>query len=142
MNSFIFESTQPTDFPCDINQDSQEPFLLSDSLDALLDRRVEQGERAAFAALDAQTQAKPKPLNNREKRALNALLNSPIMRENLDTVAGCSNGPELIAGLRRRGLAIPCLRVELYDRDGRTCYPGRYELTPQDKPLARAMLGV
>jgi hypothetical protein len=76
-------------------------------------------------------------LSLREKRAINALLNRPIMRENLDYVAGCSNGPELVAGLRRKGLSVPCKRVEHYDKDGNTCYPGQYSFTAEDKLIVR-----
>ena len=52
-----------------------------------------------------------KPLTQREKKALNALNNNPVMRENLDTIAGCSNSPELVAGLRRKGLIIALKKV-------------------------------
>ncbi len=76
-----------------------------------------------------------KPFNNREQRAIHALKNSPVMRENLDFIAGCSNSPELVAGLRRRGLDVPCYRVERFDKDGRSCWPGRYELTQEDRQL-------
>jgi len=134
MINFI-DATQNSDFSGDIEQGTQEQYLLSDSMDAALDRWVD-GTFAPGAA------KKPtKPLNNREKRALNALSNNPIMRENLDMVAGCSNAPELVACLRRRGLEVPCFRVERYDKDGRVCYPGRYELTPEDRPLVRELLG-
>jgi hypothetical protein len=79
-------------------------------------------------------------LTPREKRALSALINRPIMRENLDLIVGCSNGPDLIAGLRRKGLAVPCSRVERYDKDGNACYPGQYSLTPTDKATAHTWL--
>ncbi len=76
-------------------------------------------------------------LSSREKRAVNALLNRPIMRENLDAIAGCSNSPELVAGLRRKGLSVPCDRVERYDKDGNVCYPGQYSFTNEDKQIVR-----
>ncbi|QPK63280.1 hypothetical protein IVG45_21155 [Methylomonas sp. LL1] len=76
-------------------------------------------------------------LSPREKRVINALSNHPIMRENLDTIAGCSNGPELVAGLRRKGLSVPCDRVERYDKDGNACYPGLYSFTAEDKQVVR-----
>lgn len=79
--------------------------------------------------------------NPREKRALTALLNGPIMRENLDIVVGCSNGPDLITRLRGKGLKVPCERVERFDKDGNSCWPGRYSFTPDDRALAREMLG-
>ena len=76
-------------------------------------------------------------LSPREKRAINALLNRPIMRETLDAIAGCSNGPELVAGLRRKGLLVPCDRVERFDKDGNACYPGQYSFTAEDKQIVR-----
>ena len=82
-----------------------------------------------------------KTITQREKRALNALINNPVMRENLDTIVGCSNSPELVAGLRRKGLIVPCEKVERFDKDGNSCYPGRYSLMPEDKIIARELLG-
>jgi hypothetical protein len=76
-----------------------------------------------------------RPLTPREKRAINALSNGAVMRENLDFIAGCSNSPELVAGLRRKGLSVPCERVERFDKDGNSCWPGRYSFTPEDKQL-------
>jgi len=54
-------------------------------------------------------------LSPRDQRAIGALMNGPIMRENLDAIVGCSNSPELVvAGLRRKGPEIPCERVERF----------------------------
>ena len=52
------------------------------------------------------------------------------MREDLDKKAGCSNGPELVAQLRRKGIEIFCQRVSVIDRDGEVCQPGRYAAVP------------
>jgi hypothetical protein len=82
-----------------------------------------------------------KPITPRERRVLKALINGPLMREYLDYIAGCSNGPELVAGLRRKGLKVPCERVERFDRDGRSCYPGVYRLIPEDRTLVLSLLG-
>lgn len=71
--------------------------------------------------------------NPRHLRAIAALLRRPLPRENLDTVAGCSNGPELVAELRRRGLELPCKRINFVDRDGFICRPGVYFLTDVDR---------
>jgi len=71
--------------------------------------------------------------NPRHLRAIAALLRRPLPRENLDTVAGCSNGPELVAELRRRGLELPCKRINFVDRDGHLCRPGVYFLTITDR---------
>lgn len=82
-----------------------------------------------------------KTITQREKRALNALINNPVMRENLDTIAGCSHSPELVAGLRRKGLLVPCERVEKFDKDGNSCYPGCYSLMLEDRVIVREWLG-
>ena len=71
--------------------------------------------------------------NPRHMRALHSLLTRPMPRKSLDSAVGCSNGPELVAELRRRGLELPCTRVEALDRDGRPCKPGVYHLTTTDR---------
>lgn len=74
--------------------------------------------------------------NPRHLRALQALLIRPRAREELDSIAGCSNGPDLIAELRSRGLGrklLPCERIKFIDRDGRLCRPGVYSLTEQGR---------
>lgn len=71
--------------------------------------------------------------NPRHLRAIAALLRRPMPRENLDTEAGCSNGPELVAELRRRGLEVPCKRINFVDRDGFICRPGVYFMTDADR---------
>lgn len=78
--------------------------------------------------------------NPRHLRALNVLLNRPIPREQLDSVAGASNSPELVAELRRRGLQVPCERIRFVDRDGYTCRPGVYSLTISDRRKIYAWL--
>ena len=71
--------------------------------------------------------------NPRHLRVLSALQKRPIRREDLDSIGGCSNGPELVAELRRRGLELPCTRVEVIDRDGQKTRPGIYALTDKDR---------
>jgi hypothetical protein len=71
--------------------------------------------------------------NPRHLRVLQAVSVRPIPREQLDSVAGCSNGPELVAELRRRGLDMPCTRTKKKDRDLFDCWPGVYHLTPKDR---------
>lgn len=73
--------------------------------------------------------------NPRHLRALQELLRRPMPREALDRRAGCANAPELVAELRRRGLEVPCDRVEFIDRDGRPCRPGVYRLTARDRRM-------
>lgn len=76
----------------------------------------------------------------RQIRTLKALINAPLMREQLDKVAGASNGPEVVAGLRRKGLDVFCERVPSIDRDGKPCKPGRYYLDEKGKELVREFL--
>lgn len=80
--------------------------------------------------------AKPKGFtgtdNPRHLRAIQALLTSPQPREAIDSRAGCSNGPDMIAELRRRGLDLPCERTPCIDRDGQEVKRGIYFLTQQD----------
>ena len=78
--------------------------------------------------------------NPRQLRALTVLLRRPLSREALDHIAGCSNGPELVAELRRRGLDVPCERIRFIDRDGFTCRPGVYSLTTADRRKVHAWL--
>ena len=71
--------------------------------------------------------------NPRHLRVIQAVTVRPIPREHVDSVAGCSNGPDLIAELRRRGLQMPCTRTKRKDRDLFDCWPGVYHLTEQDR---------
>ena len=78
--------------------------------------------------------------NPRHLRALAVLLRRPVPREQLDSLAGASNSPELVAELRRRGLEVPCERIRFIDRDGYTCRPGVYSLTIADRRMVHAWL--
>lgn len=78
--------------------------------------------------------------NPRHLRVIMALLVSPRTRETIDRVAGASNGPELIAELRRRGLDAPCSKTPCIDRDGFEVKRGIYHFTDDDKRLIRAWL--
>jgi hypothetical protein len=75
--------------------------------------------------------------NPRHLRAIAALLASPQPREALDNRVGCSNSPELVAELRRRGLEVPCQRTPCIDRDGFPVKRGIYFLTASDKHKIR-----
>ena len=84
-------------------------------------------------------------LSPREKRALNALLDSAsgIRREQLDRTAGASNGPGIVQNLRRKVTGydgIETLRLEALDRDGLPCRPGLYRLTPTGRERALGAL--
>ena len=78
--------------------------------------------------------------NPRHLRVIQALMTRPLPREQLDSVAGASNGPELVAELRRRGLETPCTRTKKKDRDLFDCWPGVYHFTQQDRRRVRAWL--
>ena len=81
--------------------------------------------------------------NPRHLRVIDALLTRPRRREDIDSIAGCSNGPELVAELRRRGLGdehLPCERIRFIDRDGYPCRPGVYSLTEQGRRMIYAWL--
>lgn len=73
--------------------------------------------------------------NPRQLRVIQALMARPRCREDIDHIAGCSNGPDLIAGLRGLGLKLPCERIKFFDRDGHECRPGVYSLTSKDRRL-------
>ncbi len=78
--------------------------------------------------------------NPRHLRALQSLLTRPQPREALDRAAGCSNGPDLVAELRRRGLEVPCDRTPCLDRDGNEVQRGIYHLTASDRRKVAAMI--
>ena len=71
--------------------------------------------------------------NPRHLRVIHALLRRPMPREQLDEVSGASNGPDLVAELRRRGLEVPCTRTKKKDRDLFDCWPGVYHVTQRDR---------
>lgn len=71
--------------------------------------------------------------NPRHHRVLLGLLRRAMPREHIDSAAGASNGPDLIAELRRRGLDLPCDRIPVFDRDGLEVKRGVYHLTPKDR---------
>lgn len=71
--------------------------------------------------------------NPRHLRVIQALMTRPLPREQLDAVAGASNGPELVAELRRRGLQLECTRTKKKDRDLFDCFPGVYYFTTTDR---------
>lgn len=80
--------------------------------------------------------------NPRHLRALAVLLRRPLPREQLDRVAGCSNGPDLISTLRSLGLVgdLLCERIKFTDRDGKVCRPGVYMLTAKGRRMVYAWM--
>ena len=77
--------------------------------------------------------SKPPKFTPRQKRALDALWTGPKMRETLDRLAGCSNAPQLVSDLKDKGVNIECVLIDSFDRDGKPCKPGRYELTDKGR---------
>jgi hypothetical protein len=81
--------------------------------------------------------------NPRYLRALHALLTRPMPRKSVDSKAGCSNGPDLIAALRALGLGkrgLPCAMVPDTDRDGRAVRRGVYYLSEPGRRAVNAWL--
>lgn len=73
-------------------------------------------------------------LTKRQGRLLQALLiaDTWIWREEVDRIAGASNGPQIIAELRQKVTGhdgIEMRQVDAADRDGKPCRPGQYRLS-------------
>src|SRR5471032_1168315 len=80
--------------------------------------------------------------NPRHLRVIHALLIRPRKREEIDRIAGASNGPELMAELRRRGLRAKCRRTPGIDRDGYPIKFGIYEFDDSDRRAIAAWLRI
>jgi hypothetical protein len=82
--------------------------------------------------------------NHRHLRVLAALMVRARSREEIDRIAGASNGPALIQSLRELGLprrtCLPCERTPCYDRDGLEVHRGVYWLTPAGRRRVRAWM--
>lgn len=89
--------------------------------------------KAESSAPNSVNSINPPRFTPRQQRALDALWTGPKMREALDRMAGCSNGPQLVRDLKDKGIDIDCVLIESIDRDGRPCKPGRYELTDRGR---------
>lgn len=103
------------------------------------DRKTTEGASVEAAAIVPHFTGTDNP---RHQRVIALLMQRPAKREEVDSVAGASNGPELVAELRRRGLAAPCERIDAIDRDGRPCRPGIYSLTTTDRRKVRRWLAL
>lgn len=79
-------------------------------------------------------------LTPRHKRALALLKKQAVSREVLDREVGCSNGPALIAELRKMGFSFPCKMMPGLDRDGKKVRYGVYSAESSDR-LKIAALG-
>ncbi|MFM9435005.1 hypothetical protein ACFDR9_002067 [Janthinobacterium sp. CG_23.3] len=78
--------------------------------------------------------------NPRHLRVIHALMIRSRKREEIDRIAGASNGPELMAELRRRGLRAQCQRTPAIDRDGYPVKPGVYEFDEDDRRAVNVWL--
>lgn len=68
-------------------------------------------------------------LTERQRRTCQALLRcEALWREDVDRIAGASNGPEVMRQLKNKGLTWQCVRVKKIDQDGKPCEPGLYSL--------------
>lgn len=68
-------------------------------------------------------------LTPRQFRVCQALMERlKLWREEVDCIAGASNGPEIMRQLKAKGLEWKCERVPKIDRDGKPCEPGLYSI--------------
>lgn len=96
-----------------------------------------QPEPAKYSTSTAQFSGTDNP---RHLRVIHSLMLRARKREEIDRIAGASNGPELIAELRRRGLHAACSRTPGIDRDGRPVKFGVYSLDDADRRAINAWL--
>lgn len=81
-------------------------------------------------------------LTPRHRRILLALLVGQRTREEIDCIAGASNGPDEVMKIRQRfSLVIPCTRKGGKDMDGHPVQVGIYRLTEPDRTHAKRLLG-
>jgi hypothetical protein len=87
-------------------------------------------------------------LTARQWRVLKALYRNRVQgdqgvsRERLDDIAGASNSPQIVSELRRKLLGkdgLLCRKVDVVDRDGKTCKAGRYFLSEEGFALVRKL---
>lgn len=80
-------------------------------------------------------------LTPRHRRLLLALMAGQCTREEVDRIAGASNGPDEIFRLRRvYRLTLPCVRRGSKDMDGRPVEYGVYSLTSADRAKVVGLL--
>lgn len=99
-------------------------------------KRPDHRQNESGRAQQAGPNPTPKPFwtgNPRHLRVLHALMTRAMPREQLDRIAGCANGPDLVSDLRHRGLELPCMRVPDFDRDGLPITRGVYHLAAADR---------
>lgn len=87
--------------------------------------------RAANTTRAHHVECKPLKLCPRQLRVARTLFLAGerwTWREDIDRIAGASNGTAIISALRRKGVKIDMQKVKRIDRDGKPCNPGRYRL--------------
>lgn len=104
-------------------------------------------KNAELSAQDSAYFSKTPKLTPRQTRLVHALIAlSPgewMAREEVDRIAGASNGPQVVAEVRQMfgRDSIDMRRVAATDRDGRPCNPGRYRLTDAGRSRITAIIG-
>ncbi|WP_188705198.1 hypothetical protein [Silvimonas iriomotensis] len=74
-------------------------------------------------------------------RAMYFLLSKrDVTSAELADAAGCANAPDMVKTMRDKGLDVPCHMERFIDRDGCTCFRGRYHLSSHDQVLVRRWL--
>jgi hypothetical protein len=68
------------------------------------------------------------------------MLYRPISEEELESLAGASDGLVLIEELRRLGLDAPCERISFPGPDGEPCCPDVYSFTTRDRRIVHAWM--
>ncbi len=96
------------------------------------------------SSADSKANFKSNKLTPRQSRTIAALMGKPtgwISREQIDRIAGASNGPQVIYELRRKIGAdgIDTKRVHAIDRDGRPCRPGFFRLSDKGRERILSM---
>lgn len=87
------------------------------------------------SAQSSSTRIRHAERDKRFARILRALLRREHSREQIDRIAGASNGPDEIMRIKRTlGFKIRCKRRPAVDRDGRKCRPGWYSLLEESRP--------
>ena len=73
--------------------------------------------------------------NPRHLRAIAALLRRPISRQELDSVTGVGNSPELVEELRCLGLDAPCQSISFIASDDVPCCPDVFSFSDRDRRM-------
>lgn len=113
------------------------------ALPACLNKRKAAPLQSSLSTQAGDSNKTKRNLTHRQRRALRLLLDTHgrVTVKALITETQVNNAPELIAGLRRRGLEIPCEKRAFTTADGELGKLGFYELTKSDRHIALELLG-